>query len=203
MAKLYSYVVARDYGFAPNPFYGVCTLATCKPGIRKHAKIGDWIVGTGSSDRGRTGYLVFVMLVSETMSFNEYWENPLLQAKVPNLRGSKKQAFGDNIYFKDLLGTWHQADSHHSYSGGSSNSYNIDNDTGTDRLLLGSEFTYWGGSGPQVPAKFRNYYGWDICAIRNYKCRFPDTLAVDFEAWFRSLDVQGYLGDPADWEKTP
>src|SRR5262245_31415483 len=44
--RLYSYVVARDYGFAPNPFYGFCTLATCKPDIRRTADIGDWIVGT-------------------------------------------------------------------------------------------------------------------------------------------------------------
>ena len=33
--RLFSYVVARDYGFAPNPFYEMCTLATCKPRIRK------------------------------------------------------------------------------------------------------------------------------------------------------------------------
>lgn len=32
---LYSYVVAHDFGFAPNPFDGLCTLATCKPDIRK------------------------------------------------------------------------------------------------------------------------------------------------------------------------
>lgn len=31
MAKGYSYVVARDFGFAPNPFNGFLTLATCKP----------------------------------------------------------------------------------------------------------------------------------------------------------------------------
>ena len=41
---LYLYVVDRDFGFAPNPFHGVCTLATCKPKIRKFAKVGDWII---------------------------------------------------------------------------------------------------------------------------------------------------------------
>ena len=46
--RLHSYVVARDYGFAPNPFFGVCTLATCKPKIRSAAKLGDWVMGTGS-----------------------------------------------------------------------------------------------------------------------------------------------------------
>lgn len=46
--------VARDYGFAPNPFFGVCTLATCKPRIRSVAQIGDWVVGAtlaSSQDR--------------------------------------------------------------------------------------------------------------------------------------------------------
>lgn len=32
---LFSYIVRWDHGFAPNPFHGICSLATCKPGIRK------------------------------------------------------------------------------------------------------------------------------------------------------------------------
>jgi hypothetical protein len=32
---LYSYVVRWDHGFAPNPFYETCTVATCKPYIAK------------------------------------------------------------------------------------------------------------------------------------------------------------------------
>lgn len=27
--RCFSYIVARDYGFAPNPFHGFCTLANC------------------------------------------------------------------------------------------------------------------------------------------------------------------------------
>lgn len=41
----FSYVVARDYGFAPNPFGGICTLATCKQRIRNNANVNDWIFG--------------------------------------------------------------------------------------------------------------------------------------------------------------
>lgn len=52
---LYSYVVAHDFGFAPNPFDGLCTLATCKPDIRKKAAVGDYIVGTGCAKRKRQG----------------------------------------------------------------------------------------------------------------------------------------------------
>nr|VFK20813.1 MAG: hypothetical protein BECKLPF1236B_GA0070989_12264 [Candidatus Kentron sp. LPFa] len=101
---LFSYVVARDYGFAPNPFFGVCTLATCKPRIRKAATIGDWVIGTGSKKNDRQGVLVYVMRVSEAMTFNEYWSDARFLRKIPNLRGSKKQAFGDNIYYRD--GRW-------------------------------------------------------------------------------------------------
>lgn len=43
--KYFFYILKHDSGFAPNPFYGFCTLATCKPEIRKQAEVGDWIVG--------------------------------------------------------------------------------------------------------------------------------------------------------------
>src|SRR6266542_6663838 len=92
----------------------VRTLATCKPLIRKTARIGDWVVGTGSAERARQGYLVYVMQVSEVIAFDEYWSDPRFAEKRPNLRGSKKQAFGDNIYHRDPEGgPWLQAASHH------------------------------------------------------------------------------------------
>ena len=201
--RLFSYVVDRDYGFAPNPFHGVCTLATCKPGIRKGAAIGDWVVGTGSSKRGRKGFIVYVMRVTEAMTFNEYWSDQRFRRKKPTLRGSKKQAFGDNIYFRVNDNQWHQEDSHHSYENGTANPHNIRNDTQTDRILVGAEYAYWGGAGPEIAGDFRNYDGKDICAIRNYKNKFPTGLVDEFIAWFQSLDAHGYLGEPLDWPRTP
>lgn len=200
--RLFSYVVARDYGFAPNPFYGACTLATCKPNIRRVASLGDWIIGTGSAQRKRTGNLVFVMCVTESMSFNGYWKDSKFLMKKPHFRGSKKQAFGDNIYFKDTKGAWHQLDSHHSYEGGVPNPYNIENDTQTDRVLISQDFTYWGGSGPRIPTTFRSYDGVDICAVRNHKSQFSSELVHDFVLWFRSLGVNGYQDVPLDWLRT-
>ena len=73
--RLFSYVVARDYGFAPNPFFGVCTLATCKPNVRRIARPGDWVVGTGSAAHNREGYLVFAMKVAEALTFDQYSAN--------------------------------------------------------------------------------------------------------------------------------
>ena len=201
--RLFSYVVARDYGFAPNPFFGVCTLATCKPRVRKTAAIGDWVIGTGSAKRGRQGYLVYAMRVAEALTFNEYWADPRFQQKKPNLRGSLKQAFGDNIYFRDESEQWNQLDSHHSYQGGAQNPHNIWNDTQTDRVLIGIKYAYWCGGGPKIDEAFRNYDGQDICAGRNHRSNFPPGLVDGFITWIRSLGAHGYLGDPLDWSKTP
>lgn len=197
--KLFSYVVAMDYGFAPNPFFGVCTLATCKPGIRRNGSVGDLVIGTGSSPKGQKGNLVYYMRITETMTFNEYWVDLRFQRKKPNLRGSNKQAFGDNIYFKNEVGQWQQRDSHHSYKGGLPNPNNIRHDTQADRVLLSTDYSYWGGSGPQIPQKFRYYNGCDICALRGYKCRFPEERVKDFVVWIQSQQVNGFLGAPSDW----
>ena len=200
--SLYSYVVLGIMDSLPTRSMAVCTLATCKPRIRNGAEPGDWIIGTGSKQRGRKGHLVFVMRVSEALSFNEYWQDNRFWQKRPNLRGSKKQAFGDNIYFKDQGGRWHQEDSHHSYSDGSQNWHNVANDTRADRVLVGVEYAYWGGAGPRLPQQFRDYDGKDLCAGRGYKCRFSESLVADFVAWFQSLTADGYCGDPGDWDKT-
>ena len=204
--RLHSYVVARDYGFAPNPFFGVCTLATCKPRLRSVAQVGDWIVGTGSKTNGREKHVVYTMRVTSAMTFEAYWADPRFHTKKPNLRGSKKQAFGDNIYSRcHDTGLWCQANSHHSLTNGSPNPSNVVADTGTNRILLSDDFVYWGGSGPQLPAHFLRYgpNHVTLCVIRNHKNKFPPELVKEFIAWIRSLNEKGYAGEPADWYQTP
>ncbi|TGN95621.1 hypothetical protein [Burkholderia sp. USMB20] len=195
---LFSYVVARDYGFAPNPFGQCCTLATCKPDVRRFAQVGDWVVGTGSASNNRAGYLVYAMQVSETMTFDGYWNDPRFQYKRPSLEGSAKVAFGDNIYHR-VDGGWAQADSHHSYEEGVPNIRNIRNDTRVDRVLIGRIFAYWGGNGPLIPANLRSYEGHDLCIGRGYKRYFPAGMEACFVEWFSSLGATGYLGRPIDW----
>jgi Nucleotide modification associated domain 2 len=48
--RLFSYKMTNDSGFAPNPFWGRLTLATCKPEIRKAKRVGDWIAGFTSRE---------------------------------------------------------------------------------------------------------------------------------------------------------
>lgn len=196
---LYSYVVARDYGFAPNPFFGACTLATCKPSIRKHAQVGDWVVGTGSATNRRRGYLVFAMRVAETATYSEYWQDARFELKRPNLYGSKKSAFGDNIYHKSG-GKFLQIDSHHSHADGTPNTRNIVNDTQTDRVLIAHDFTYWGGAGPKIPDEFRKNP--NVLAGRGHRSVFPPEFAEKFVGWINSLGIKGCPGKPLDWNKT-
>lgn len=194
--RLFSYVVARDYGFAPNPFYGVCTLATCKPDIRKAAIVGDWVIGTGS--KGRQEYLVYAMSVAETLTFNEYWNDPRFQRKRPNLKAGKKQAFGDNIYHQEEDGSWLQENSHHSYPDGTPNSHNVKKDTGkTSKVLIGYEYVYWGGEGPRIPPSI------DICKRGpGHRCHFSDQTMEHFINWIRAEAKWGYQGEPLDWPRS-
>ncbi len=200
--RIYSYVVARDYGFAPNPFFSFCTLATCKPMIRKTAQVGDWIVGTGSKTCGLGGFLVYAVKVAETCTYDQYWEDPRFLVKRPNLRGSLKQAYGDNIYHRNPGARgWVQENSHHSLPDGRANPENVKHDTRYPRVLIGTDFVYDGGDGPKIPARFRRDGSLDVCcSLQGHKCKFPSDFAESFVAWIESLGMKGCVGKPRQFE---
>lgn len=203
--RLHSYVVRYDSGFAPNPFYGTCTLATCKPDIRKHARVGDWVVGTGSADRRirRGGCLVHAMRISEAMTHREYWDDPRFVRKRPNLRGTMKHASGDNIYRWDGdAGGWNQLDSYHSNSDGSPNADHVARDTGVNRVLISTDYVYFGGHGPKIPDDLRVPGGPHIVHQgRGRKAIDNRDLIHRFEAWIEGLGERGYVRPPLDWSK--
>jgi len=199
--NLLSYIVARDYGFAPNPYFGYCTLATCKPRLRQHAAIGDWVVGTGAKTRyNLRGYLVFAMRVDEELDFDSYWNDPRFSCKKPTLNGSLKQLYGDNIYCKQD-DKWTQVDSHHSLDTGQPNPRNVDRDTSVNRLLISQTFVYYGADAPLIPQRFRTYKptGENICcSARGYR-RLSQDLATAFEAWLHSRAEWGVQGMPSEF----
>ena len=198
--KLYSYVVARDFGFAPNPFFGFCTLATCKPKIREHASVGDWVIGTGAKVAYRySGRLIYAMQVSEVLDFDTYWSDPRFVQKRPNLTGSLQVLYGDNIYHR-VGRRWTQADSHHSLEKGRLNNKNLEWDTSVDRLLVASKFVYWGRSAPTIPRTFRAFGDEkvDICAGRGHRV-FETELPVAFAAWLEDEGKWGVQGEPLEF----
>src|SRR4030043_501693 len=169
--NLYVYVVDRDFGFAPNPFHGYCTLATCKPGIRKGAGIGDWVMGVGGRRLRATGKCIFVMNISEICIFEEYWADIRFQIKKPVRNGSLVMMVGDNVYHKDVTtGNWIQEDSHHSNQDGSTNMTNFQRDTQTDNVLISNHFFYFGSAAPPVDLEsisYKNGVGYSKIALAN------------------------------------
>ncbi|MCT4556964.1 MAG: hypothetical protein N4A61_02780 [Pelagimonas sp.] len=193
---VWSYKVARDYGFAPNPFHGVCTLACCKPLIRGHAQIGDWIIGAGSQANDLRGKIIYAMIVDETLTFDQYWNDPRYQVKKPVVGGTHKGFFGDNIYQRDgSLNGFLQANSHHSLSDGRVNINNLRQDTQSDRVLLGKDFIYFGANAVTPPKaifdKFSEPFPRDVRTYKSYspaiQSAIKDWLTTSFEWGLRGL----------------
>lgn len=196
MASAYIYVVDRDFGFAPNPFHGRCTLATCKPIIRRTAQIGDWIIGVGGSRLAATGRCIFAMQVNKSLQFDHYWNSKEYIDKRPIRNGSNCRMVGDNIYHRSADGVWLQADSHHSLSNGQPNLKNIQNDTQTDRVLTSSNFYYFGNAAPNIQ-QFLVKIGYQNS--RNHRV-FPLTTCSDLITWFmQNYRANTIIGDPFDF----
>lgn len=157
-SNLYLYVVARDFGFAPNPFHGICTLATCKPHIRSSANVGDWIMGVGGNELGQVkGKCIFLMKVTGKISFQDYWDDEQYALKKSVRNGSDVRMLGDNIYHQNENSEWIQEDSHHSNADGSINYTNLKTDTKSDRVLISRHFLYFGSQAHEVDLDSINY----------------------------------------------
>ncbi|WP_281842166.1 hypothetical protein [Sinisalibacter aestuarii] len=181
--SVFVYVVARDFGFAPNPFHGFCTLACCKPRIRSVAQIGDWVFGVAGSELAQPGHCIFGMRISETLTFDEYWLDPRFEIKKPLRNGSRVMMLGDNIYHREgELHEWDQEDSHHSRPDGTPDASNVATDTQTNRVLISDDFTYFGTSAPLIPEQILNTLGYSNG--RNHR-RFDGTAAQPLLSWFR------------------
>lgn len=201
--KLFSYIVAHDYGFAPNPFFGYCTLATCKPQIRGKAAVGDWIMGTGAKGKyDLAGNLIYAMRVDEILDFNGYWSDQRFACKRPLLNGSLKQLYGDNIYHYKR-GRWIQMDSHHSLQNGMPNMKNIARDTSADRMLVSQRFVYFGNAAVSIPKCFRPYKktNEDLCCLRQGHRILSEDVAVAFVNWLEKFDRWGLQGMPLEFSR--
>lgn len=199
LPKIYSYKLSRDFGFAPNPFHGICTLATCKPQIRRGAQVGDLIIGCGSAQLKMVGKIIFAMRVSEKLTFQQYWDDPRFLSKKVDLLSSKSFAYGDNIYHIEN-NQWIQEDSHHSFDDGLVNLENLDRDLGSDNVLVSNDFVYWGANAPMMPPHLRNFDNDDLFPNgRNFRSNFSDDFRNEVFMWFSTVNNRGNLGRPTCW----
>ena len=85
--------MTNDSACAPNPYYGFCSLALCKNLIRKHAKINDYIIGFGSKTMGSFNKIIYIMKVTNKISYDDY-------NKFCKQNNKNKIKYGDCIYYK-------------------------------------------------------------------------------------------------------
>lgn len=187
-AHLRSYVVTTDTGFAPNAGGGYCTLATCKPRIRRYAHTGEWVIGTPSKSDGQE-QLTYLTRVDEAMTYDEYYRDGRFEMKKP-----QNDPDGDNIYYEeDGLIVQDERAGHHT------DQENREHDLGANRVLIGEKYWYFGGNGPAIPESLRHevIYRYDSEHRRLHakKGREPLTKIVE---WCSLRFDPGVNGTPSD-----
>jgi len=110
---------------------------------------------------------------------------------------------GDNIYHRDSQsGMWYQADSHHSNHDGTANLDNIAKDTKADRVLVSSEFFYFGRRAEAVPPTVLESLAYKNG--RNYRV-YSESDCTDLLDWLATSfgrEVNLVVADPFDFESS-
>jgi hypothetical protein len=191
---LYSYIVTHDTGFAPNPFFGYCTLACCKPDIRRTARIGDWVVGlTPKADGNRVAY--FMQVDEVILSFDLYWHDSRFEKKKPRYDASVVLKCGDNIYEPQGNGEYRQLRSIHSHR-----QTDVEDiakkavDIRGKRILVSETFAYFGARTPELPASLDSL----IVGLK-HKCCFSDEVKYEFLRFVKSIGLGGVRAIPRQW----
>ena len=149
---------------------------------------------------------MYAMKVTEILSFYEYSRDERFFCKKPNLRGSRKQARGDNIYYK-RGNKWQQRNSFHSNKDGCPNRDHIKRDTKIDKILISDKYVYFGAHGPKIPGTLK-IHGKPLCHKGRMHRRFSldsdndRKLVTNFLKRLNPLNKCGFAGNPFDWNDT-
>lgn len=157
--RLFSYKLSHDAGFAPNPFWGALTVATCKPGFRRSKRAGDWIAGFTSGQLCGDGVgkekLVFLMKIDEKISIADYFRDRRFKRKIPDMSARKEiYRAGDNIY-RPLCPHPTTANEFEQLRNPNHNDKNKTHDLSGENVLIGTEFMYFGRNALTIPPHLR------------------------------------------------
>lgn len=115
-------------------------------------------MGVGGGRLQATGKCIYLMRVSEILTFDRYWSDPRFRKKRPFRNGSLVMMVGDNVYHRNsVTGDWIQEDSHHSNPDGSTNTKNLRTDTQSENVLVSDYYFYFGVEGISVDLASINY----------------------------------------------
>ena len=175
--KVYSYVVEHDNGYAPNPYFKVCTLCRCKyrksrrkpKNIVELADVGDWVIGTGGASDRSAGHekLVYAMRVDEWLTREEYFSDKRFAQKKPVWAGTYEQARGDNEAPRNEFEKRNQF------------------------ALISRHFYYFGASALAIPKRFKNF------EKKGPGFRYVDSAKfVPFLEWLKKESKPGKRSEP-------
>ncbi len=199
MPRLFTYTIPIDDGAAPNPFREMCSLAICKPGIRRVAEKGDWIAGLGSKNSPSgdlSGHLVYAMQVEEVLSLRDYdleaasrW-----QYRIPNVFSADlADRLGDCIYdysqeVPSLRPSVHGRQ-------------NVETDLSGENVLISWDYYYFGSCAVELPDCLL-----PIChQTQGHRSDSNAPYRDQFVSWLRGLKLRtGMHGWPdfaINWEE--
>jgi hypothetical protein len=181
---LFTYTIPYDDGSAPNPFHGLCTLAICKPTIRRTARPGDWVAGLGAKGAPSgdlSGKLVYAMRVEQVLPLKDYDSQAAKHwpRRVPNVLSlDSAERLGDCIY--DFSG------SSVVQRPGVHGPGNQIKDLGGKNVLISKHFFYFGSKAIPLPPNLKGL----IHQTQGHKSDANELLQPVFEAWITSLALQ-------------
>jgi hypothetical protein len=163
------YRMTVDSGFAPNPYFGYCTLAACTPNHqRARLDIGDVIIGYESEHlkrqrlkkfggkTPRTNALIYYMKVEKILTLDEYFRSKEFSKKVPDQKSRDyRKRVGDNAYFRNKNGVYDWVRGHaHNSDCGSEITPTIAQDLKGDTVFIARDYFYFGDKAVPFPEKF-------------------------------------------------
>lgn len=204
--KLYSYLMTHDSGFAPNPFFGYLTLATCMTDIRRTKKVGNWVAGFAGKALVKKCHaldvpirhqgLIYLMEIGEIITLDAYFHDQRFQQKKAIPLGSNNLVLerGDNIYHTDSQGNFQQTENDNHDQG------ELIKDTSGKNVLIAKQFYYFGRNCPVPEAT------WASMDIRvpdryiGYGCE-SGAPALDRMIEFLQASYEpGVHGNPCIWQ---
>ena len=150
--NIYAYLVPVDDGATPNPYGGVCTLAICKPNLRKIAKKGDWIIGLNPEFN-----LIYTMKITTILTMKEYdtYTKEHIPIKIPNKNSKNiEEQMGDSVYDFSNDEIKLRASVHSRCT--------KEMDLAGKNVLLSTCFYYFGKETKTLPKEFENIVNFEV-----------------------------------------
>jgi hypothetical protein len=196
LKRIYSYVLRFDDGGAPNPFWGTCTLTICKPAIRRTARIGDWVIGTGSKNSklkdGKkydlSDSLVYAMKITDKLTLEQYDKfcSENLKEKIPSwFNKDWRWRMGDCIYY-------YSNQNEPNLRKGVHNESNVERDLSGNNSLLSTEFYYFGEEPRIIPENLKRIIKKNQGHLRIEN----EDLLFDFEKWISGFEKNKIYAEP-------